>query len=244
MKKVKIVALLCAIIVAVLLYNFLNSISEPVIVEVSKTEVITAAQNIPPNTPITNEMITVTNLPDEAVLLDSVKDKDNVVGKISNSEIMVGEQILSARLITLGEGQDNGELAYAIEPGMRAVTIGVSNTSGISNMILPGNTVDIISQYELEVKEADGDTKTIDYTVMLLENTKVLAADDSITKQAKLESEEPYISLTLQVTPKQAMEISMSEYKGQLRAALRSPLDDSTTSLPALTIENIIFKNN
>lgn len=244
MKRVKILALLSAIIVALLLYNFLNNISEPIIIEVSKTEVITAAQNIPPNTPITNEMITVTKLPDEAVLSDSVKSKDNVLGKVSNSEIIAGEQILSARLITLGEGQDNGDLAYAIEPKMRAVTIGVNNITGISNMILPGNRVDIIAQYELEAQDSTGDKKKVDYTVMLLENIKVLAVADNLTKQEKLNSEEPYISLTVQVTPHQAMEISMSEYKGQLRAALRSPLDDGKTSLPALTIDEIIFKNN
>lgn len=243
MKKVKILALLSAIIVALLLYNFLNTISEPVIVEVSKTEVITAAQNIPPNTPITKEMLKVTMLPDEAILLDSEKIMDDVVGKVSTAEIITGEQILSSRLVTLGDAKSSKYLPYAIGQGMRAVTIGVNNISGLSNMILPGNKVDVIAQYEVEVKEPDGNKTTIDYTVMLLENIKVLAVDDKFTEQEKTESENPYVSLTLEVTPKEAMEISMSEYKGQLRAALRSPLDDKKTSLPALTIDEIIFKN-
>jgi len=243
MKKVKILALLSAIIAALLLYNFLNTISEPVVVEVSKTEVITASQNIPPNTAITKEMLKSTMLPDEAILLDSEKIMDDVVGKVSTAEIMAGEQILSSRLVTLGDAKSSRYLPYAITQGMRAITIGVNNISGLSNMILPGNKVDVIAQYEIEVKEPDGNKTTIDYTVMLLENIKVLAVDDKFTEQEKAESETPYVSLTLEVTPEEAMEISMSEYKGQLRAALRSPLDEKITLLPALTIDEIIFKN-
>ncbi len=243
MKKVKILALLSAIIVSLLLYNFLNTVSEPVIVEVSKTEVITAAQNIPPNTPITKDMLKAVMLPDEAVLSESEKNMDNVVGKVSTAEIIAGEQILSSRLVTLGEAKSVRYLPYAINRGMRAVTVGVNNISGLSDMIVPGNKVDVIAQYEVEKKEPDGDTITIDYTVMLLENIKVLAVDDSVTEQEKIDSEDPYVSLTLEVTPEEAMEISMSEYKGQLKAALRSPLDDKKTSLPALTIDEIIFKN-
>jgi hypothetical protein len=48
----------------------------------------------------------------------------------------------------------------------------------------------------------------------------------------------------LEVTPLEAMEVSMTEYKSSLRAILRSPLDEGTTSLPALTVDKVIFKNN
>jgi pilus assembly protein CpaB len=135
-------------------------------------------------------------------------------------------------------------LAYKIEEGMRAITVAVSNTTGLSNMIIPDNRVDIIGLYSVEVEQPDGDTKTIDYTTMLLENVRVLAVDDKMTEQDKAASEETYVTLTLEVTPLEAMEVSMTEYKSSLRAILRSPLDEGTTSLPALTVDKVIFKND
>lgn len=240
MKKVKIIALILAVITAVLLYNFLKTISEPVAVEISKTEVIVAAVDISPNVTITQEMIKFSEIPDEAVHAQAVRDVNEVIGKVSSSDIMTGEQVLSSKLIIPGEG--NGTLAYKITPGMRAITIAVNNINGLSNMIIPDNMVDIIGQYELEVTNGT-EKKNIDYTTMLLENVKVLAVDDNMTEQAKNESEEMYVSLTVEVTPLQAMEVNMTETKGTLTAILRSPLDEGTTSLPALTIDKVVFKN-
>lgn len=243
MKKVKIIALLSAIAVAVLLFNFLNSISKPTIIEIEKVGVITANQDIPPNTTITEDMIVVSQVPVEGVHVQSLKDKSEAIGKVSSSEIVAGELLLSSKLITPGEGVENGTLAYAIEPGMRAITIEVSNTTGLSNMIMPNNMVDVIGQYAIEELQPNGEMKTIDYTTMLLENVKVLAVDDNLTAQEKESSENAYVSLTLQVTPVEAMHISMTEFRGELRAILRSPLDEGITSLPALTIDKVIFKN-
>lgn len=243
MKKVKLIAIISALVVAVLIYNFLNKLSEPVVVEVTKIGVVVAAQDILPNKLITAEMLKVSEIPEEAAHLQSVKNIEDVVDKVTSSKIISGEQILSSKLITPGEATPNGTLAYTIEPGMRAITIAVNNITGLSNMIMPENKVDIIGQYKVEALQPNGEEKEIDYSVMLLENVKVIAVDNSMTEQEKAASETAYVTLTLQVTPLQAMEVSMSEVKGQLRAVLRSPLDEGTTSLPALTIEKIVFKN-
>jgi pilus assembly protein CpaB len=243
MKKVRILALILAIITGVLLYRYLDSVSEPVVVEIEKSNVVVAIADIPANIPITTEMIKLTQLPEESVHILAVKDINEVIGKVSSSVIIQGEQILSSKLITPGVG--NGTLAYKINEGMRAITVGVNNLTGLSNMIIPDNRVDIVGMYSVEVEQpGGGETKTIDYTTMLLENVRVLAIDDKMTEQDKAASEEEYVSLTLEVTPLQAMEVSMTEYKGSLRAILRSPLDEGITSLPALTVDKVIFKNN
>ena len=242
MKKVRILALILAIITGVLLYRYLDSVSEPVVVEVEKSSVVVAASDIPANIPITTEMIKLIQLPEESVHSLAVKDINEVIGKVSSSVIIQGEQVLSSKLITPGVG--NGTLAYKIEEGMRAITVAVSNTTGLSNMIIPDNRVDIIGLYSVEVEQPDGEKKTIDYSTMLLENVRVLAVDDKMTEQDKAASEEAYVTLTLEVTPLEALEVSMTEYKSSLRAILRSPLDEGTTSLPALTVDKVIFKND
>jgi len=242
MKKVRILALVFAVITGILLYRFLDNVSKPVAVEIIKTSVVVAALDIPQNTPITTDMIQLTQVPEESAHNLAVKDISEVVGKVSSSVIIQGEQVLSSKLITPGEG--NGTLAYKINEGMRAITVGVNNLTGLSDMIIPENRVDIIGQYTVEVDvPGEEETKTIDYTTMLLENVRVLAVDAQMTEQDKAASEEAYVSLTLEVTPLEAMEVSMTEYKGALRAILRSPLDEGTTALPALVIDDVIFKN-
>lgn len=243
MKKVKILALISAVITAVLLYNFLTTLSEPAQVEVIKSVVITASVNIQPNTLITQDMLKTTKFSVEAIHVDAIKETKLAIGKVSSSEIMAGEQILSSKLISAEGGNGNGTLAYEIKKGTRAITIGVGNLSGLAGMIKPKNTVDIIAQLQKTPAQPNGEEKAMDYTTMLAENITVLAVDNVLSQDGKSSNEDgvAYTSITLQVTPKQAMKISLSEYKGQLRLILRSPLDDNITSLPSITFDDLII---
>ncbi|HBC32342.1 MAG TPA: Flp pilus assembly protein CpaB [Clostridiales bacterium] len=244
MKKIKFLALVAAVIAAVLLYNFLNTLDEKASVEVVKTGVVTASVNIPPNTPITDDMLDIKQLPVEAVHAEAVINEAAAIGKFSKYEIMAGEQVLYTKLISPEGGGGDGTLAYEIKPGMRAISIGVGNLSGLVGMIRPHNTVDIIAQLAKEEKQPDGEEKTIDYTTMIAENIKVLAVDDVISQEGKSKNSETgtsYTSVTLQVTVHQAMELNMSEYKGQLRLILRSPLDEDIVKPPTIKFDDIII---
>lgn len=245
MKKVKVLALVTAVIAAVLLYNFLNSLDEKASVEVIKTGVLTASVNIPPNTPITAEMVEMIEIPVEAAHAEAVVNEAAAVGKFSKYEITAGEQVLSTKLISPEGGGGDGTLAYEIKPGMRAISIGVGNLSGLVGMIKPKNTVDIIAQYQKPEKQPDGAEKVIDYTTMLAENITVLAVDDVLSQEGKALNPETglyYTSVTLQVTSAQAMELNMAEYKGQLRLILRSPLDEGIVSPKTIKFDDIIIK--
>ncbi|WP_313342882.1 Flp pilus assembly protein CpaB [Sedimentibacter sp.] len=244
MKKVKILAFVTAVIAAVLLYNFLNSLDEKTSVEVVKTGVLTASINIPPNTTITAEMVEISEIPAEAAHKEAVLNEAAAVGKFSKYEITAGEQVLSTKLISPEGGGGDGTLAYEIKPGMRAVSIGVGNLSGLVGMIKPKNTVDIIAQFQRPEKQPDGEEKVIDYTTMLAENIIVLAVDDVLSQEGKIINPETglaYTSVTLQVTTAQAMELSMAEYKGQLRLILRSPLDDGIVAPKTIKFDDIII---
>lgn len=235
MKKVKLLALISAVITGLLLFAFLNAVSKPA--ETEKTNVIVAAADIPANTPITPEMIATAELPAESIVSGALSDSSAVVGKVAQETIYSGEQILGKKLIQAGD-TGNGTLAYALEPGSRAMSISVDETSGIAYMIVPGNYVDIMAYF----LQDNGTTKT-SYTTMILENIKVLAVDNVMSDQGKTNSSSvAYTTLTLQVTPKQAMELSMAQSEGQLTAILRSPLDDDQPYLPSVQLNNIMVK--
>ncbi|MEL7655568.1 MAG: Flp pilus assembly protein CpaB [Bacillota bacterium] len=235
MKKIKAIAIFSALAAAVLLYFFLTSLSEAG--DEFKKEVVVAAVNIPSNTEITEDMISLDNLPEAAVLQNAMTKEELVLGKATSTEILAGEQILSGKLVTPGE-IDNSTLAYVVKPDMRAITIAVDSVKGVAGMLKPQNTVDLIACFE-----NDGNGPKA-YSNLIAENITVLAVDSVMSKDGKeiaVEDENsPYTTITLQVTPKQAMEISMAEFKGQLRAVLRSPLDEKQINPPSLTLEQVM----
>ncbi|HBC32330.1 MAG TPA: Flp pilus assembly protein CpaB [Clostridiales bacterium] len=245
MKKVKVLALVTAVIAAVLLYNYLNMLNErAAVVEVIKTGVLTASENIPPNTTITADMVELKELPVEAVHKEAMTNINAAVGKFSKYEITAGEQVLSTKLISPDGGGGDGTLAYEIAPGMRAISVDVGNLSGLVGMLRPKNTVDILLQYQEEKEDAaEGEEKEMeDFTAMIAENITILAVDDVLSQDGKPKNPETgvsYTTITLQVTPREAMDISMSEVKGNLRMILRSPLDKEMTGLPET--KSIIF---
>ncbi|WP_304508790.1 Flp pilus assembly protein CpaB [Anaerotignum sp.] len=221
MKKVKIFALFAAVLTSVLMFVFLKSIVHND--EAHKTDVIVATQTIPMETPITQSMFTLTQLPDEAILDGVITDSAAILGKVAKSEIVAGEQIIHSKLLTAGD-VNSGTLGYSLEPGMRAVTMAVDGISGIGYMIEPGNRVDIIAQY------SQNDTA---FTKLIVQNVVVLATDSNLSNNENtMSKDESYSTITLQATPEQVMEIRFYEYTGRLSAILRSPLDDKIINLP------------
>ena len=239
MKKVRIIALIAAVATGLLLYVFLNSLNKPV--EIDKTSVVVAAVDIPAETTISADMVMFSELPTEAVIAGAVSDLSSVVGKVSDVEIFTGEQILRSKLNSTGDSNSK-TLAYAVEPGMRAITMPVDETSGIAYMITPGNHVDIVGYFlKEEEDEETGDKKKLSYTIMLLENTPVLAVDNVFSEAGKAGSDNPaYKTITLQVTPEEAMELSMAQSEGEIRAILRSPVDEDDANPPRITLDDVL----
>lgn len=243
MKKVKILALISAVVTALLLFIFLNSLNRPA--ETATKSVLIAATDIPADTPISAGMLKTVELSPDVVVAGALTDKSQVIGKISKVEIFSGEQLLSAKLISAGEGGSK-TLAYAIEPGMRAITIAVNESSGLAYMITPGNHVDVIGEFvSTATASPDGSSNPdkISYTTMVLENIIVLAVDNVLSEGGKVYNDKPaYTTLTLQVSPKQAMELSEAQFEGELRVILRSPVDTKETDQSSITLGDIIVK--
>lgn len=231
MKKVRILALVSALLTAALLYVFLGSLSEAA--KGKRVNVLTAARDIPANTPITAEMLKTVAIPAEAMTPGALLDSARALGKLSQDKIYTGEQIISSRLIAPGESTAK-TLSYAVEPGKRAITISVNNTSGVGFMLSPGNHVDLIGYFA-------PNGANVSVAAVLMENLTVLAVDSIIAKDGKTKNDQgSYSSLTLQVTPEQALKLTMAQAEGEIRAVLRSPLDSASTNQKKITLGSVL----
>ncbi len=240
MKKMKIIALLAALIAGLAIFQLLSEISKPQ--EVPRTNVVVAAVNIQENTTITADMVMLAPIATESLLKNCVKNLDSVIGMVISSDVIQGEQIVTDRLVRIGDTQSTSNtLAYVVKPGMRAITISVGDTSGLSNMLRPGNFVDVVLNYTYEddsqSETQEGEAKNVVASKILIQNIEVLAISSSLSKTSI--PEEGYTSVTLMVTPEQAVQLSYSEYNASLRLILRSPLDSNKTENSEITIDDI-----
>lgn len=221
MKKTKLLALITAILTGILVFIFFNTLSNHN--EIDRAGIVVAIQDIPADTPITDSMVKVSQLPREAILSDAISDTSLVIGKVANSEIMTGEQILASKIVTAGDTA-GASLSYILKPGMRAMTIAVDGVSGVGYMIEPGNHVDILAQYNQQETA---------FTKLIAQNVKVLAVDSALSNKDKTsEKNAAYSTITLQVSPEQVLDLGYYEFTGHLCVVVRSPLDGKLINLP------------
>ena len=266
MKKIRIFAIVAALLTAVAVYLFLLNINKPN--EVKMASVIIASEDIGANTIITSDMVTTAEYPAEAVLAGTARNIGDVVGKTCDGDIIEGEALLTSKLVEPGEDYDT--LAYAIEEGQRAFTLAVDDVSGIAGLLRPQDYVDVLLTisidsvvYPEEDAASQEDANTVDgtgtaedtntdvttepagvtvnqtYSVQLLQNIKVLAVGEIINK-SELDGGAGYSTVTLSVTPEQAVQLNLAVNTGRIRLILRSPLDSETTEIENAVVDDLL----
>jgi pilus assembly protein CpaB len=153
---------------------------------------------------------------------NSVNPAD-LIGTVVRNEITAGQPISRGALIKPGE---RGFLAAALGPGMRAVTVAVSSTSGVAGFVFPGDRVDIVLTQQVE---GGGEGPPLKASETILRNVRVLATDQRMTAQdadgkAVVQNAS---TVTLEATPKIAEKIAVAQTIGQLSLSLRSIADNS-----------------
>ena len=240
MKKLKLIALLAAVLVGLGLYRFLQELQKPQ--EVPHTSVVVAAVDIPENTQITEEMLTLRSISDDSLLADYITDPESVIGMVLTGDLFAGEPVTRARLVQLGEtASDRNTLAYTVQPGMRAMTIFVDQDTGLVNFLKPGNRVDIVANYSHEDtrivlnEESRLEYVQIPTTHLLAQNITILAVGSVMDKDCATE----YTSVTLEVTVQDALNINAVAWWGNIRLLLRSPLDNEIIEIETVNQQTV-----
>ena len=150
---------------------------------------------------------------DKNYIQAGTRSAEAFTGWVARDPFAPGEPISEAKIVAPGS---RGFLAAALAPGMRAVSVPVTATSGISGFVFPGDQVDILITHRVT---GHGETEH-EASETVLHDVRVIAVDQ------KLESKngEPLIAhtATLEVTPKQSEVIAVATEIGKLSLSLRS----------------------
>ncbi len=157
---------------------------------------------------------------DKAYFLQAETAPASLSGKVVRIALTAGQPLTQTAVIGPGE---RGYLAAALGPGMRAVTVTVSDATGVAGFVFPGDRIDLMLTHEVPALD-DGLPLKVSETI--LRNVRVLAIDQSMTDP---EDGKPSVSktITLEVAPKHAEVIAVSQSLGQLSMSLRSIADNA-----------------
>ena len=193
-KKVLLIAVVLGLATAVALNFYIKSLDKPAMVTIPHAEIVVAKSTIPAHTRITADMLDKQSIPSDVLHPEAITSMDKVVGGITRSEIIKGEQVLSSRVVM---DETKASLSYRIPENMRAISLPVGEVSGVAGYISPGDRIDIIVTYTDE----DIVKQTTTYTVF--QNLLVLATGE-FTKEKDNDERQVVGTLTISVTPEQA----------------------------------------
>lgn len=238
MKKVVLFALIAALCAGVLLYFYLGKLEAQKEVKIEYDSVVVAAVDIPAFTPITSDMLQFQQIPQGYAHPQAARTMEEAVGFLSESEIAVGEQLLTSKLKEFGE-TDSG-LSYIVPTGMRALTIAVDEITGVAGFLQRGDFVDVITytttsyQPEQALVSADGETvaaqqpQSQSTTLVAAQNVRIAAIGLSLSNTNTPVEGDPamgYNSVTLLLTPEDAMRVIQGARSGAVVLVLRASGD-------------------
>ena len=193
-------------------------------------KVLVAKKALPVGTIIDADSFTFQPWPKElmqsAYYVDGQPDGDpkKLLGTVVRYPITAGQPVTRGALVG---PKDRGFLAAALGPGMRAITVPVSATSGVAGFVFPGDRIDLVLTQNVQ---GGGDGPSLKVSETIIRNLRVLATDQRITDKDDdgKTAVTVFSSVTVEVTPRIAEKIAVAQSLGSLSLSLRSIADNTS----------------
>jgi len=206
-----------------------------------------AEQDIPRLTILQDNMVTQIEVPKKYAQPGALTEKLNIRGKIADAPIKKGEIITTSKIVS--PNRKTG-LSFHIEPGKRAVTLAVSDVTGVAGLIRPFDHVDVIvftehggSDFQDKRAHVLGqDILVLATGVNLGSGVPSSTEKDDLTDAIKFVDPDgkKYLNITLSVTPKQAMGLALAQQFGTLSFLLRPAYSSKNFKLAGMNIGDVL----
>ena len=205
-------------------------------------EVLCFANEVPSGTTLQKSDLGLKTVPaigmrGQALTMENVAD---IVGKKILLGHRRGDVVFWADIE--GGNPSSAGLSADIKKQMRAVSINCSGAASVSGMVKPNDHVDVIGTFDLSDPMAGGSRAKALVTSTILQNVLVLATGRQTAKMRTQESPTGYVTVTLEVTPREAEMLAFTEQiKGRLVLTLRNRNDTHyEKELPKVDFEKIM----
>jgi pilus assembly protein CpaB len=198
--------------------------------------VVLAVSDIRAGTAIEEDMVIETEVPLKFVQPSAFTSVREAVGQIAAIPIQKDSQVLGTAMTSVGRS-----LATKIPRGMRAVSLAVTDVTGVSSLVAANNYVDVLATVKLGSGLGSANQRT--FVTTLFQNVMVLAVgsdlgevrttapnQDPMAALAQQEKER-FSTVTLALTPQQAQDLVLAQDIGDVSLALRSFRDENETAM-------------
>ena len=153
----------------------------------------------------------------ESLVIRSETAEATLRGAYLKRDVKNGATIADDDLI---RAKEQGFIIAALAPGMRAVSVGVSQLSGVSGYISPGDRVDMLLTHTVTDQTADPVLNPRQFTETILRNIRLLAIEQTVNNSTG----KPVLgqTATVEVSPEDAEKLALAANMGSLSLALRS----------------------
>lgn len=242
------IALLIALIVALTMTlaqcQYVRSREQSLLYDSEPLPTLVATRNIDENIKLDETMVELVMVPRKWQQPRALSDVDQILGHITSTPILQGEQVVDTKLVKPSEAG----LAFYVPKRLRGVAIAVDDYNGVGGHIKPGNRVDVVGTFDFGQGE-----KADVRTVTLFQDLQVLAVGDDIGQPTAVVLDDgqqaPYQpeglsasnTVTLAVTPDEAQKLIMAQSLGTLHLSLRSLWEtERSVALEHATIQSTL----
>lgn len=199
--------------------------------------VVVAKRPLSSGTRLSSADLAVEEWPQEAVPLNAATFEQSLIGRITSADLASGEPILPGSLI------DKDTKTLNIPDGFRAMTIPITNITGVGGFITPGARVDLLT---VVPKSIDKDNKTDEkVSKILMQNVKVLAVSgksDEVAGRGSGSKDTSSSTVTVAVPAEQAVKLALAfnNGEGNIQVVLRGFQDGSNIDKIAIDTGELI----
>lgn len=191
--------------------------------------VVAAARDLPTGTRIKKSDLKRISVPEKDAPKLAAIDEATVVDRVLLHPLQAGEPLVTTRLAATS-GPDG--ISAMIRPGMRAISVPITDSTSAGGLIQPRSRVDVLFTRTGSMKEAL--TSNIIQDVEVLSIGRIVDSADPKAAAAVTASNR---SATLMVTPEQAAKLELAKNQGKVTLVLRNPLDKASIELTSATAE-------
>ena len=200
--------------------------------KLDEVDIMSAAEMIRPGTTLDLKMVVPMKWPKVALAADNIlwDERFQYLSQPVARNIERNEAILKSYF-----RQTTVEVGTTLLPGQVAITFRVDDVSGVAGTIRPGDHVDVIGTLPLPVRQGGGGGDIT--TERLLNDCTVLAVDNrtaltGVDPGAYGRGGATYSTITLALTPKEAVILTYAQAQGKITFALRNRTDPPDPAEP------------
>ena len=179
-----------------------------------------AARDLPPGTLLRASDLKLVNYPAHDMPKGAIVQAKDATNRVALVPLYSNEPLLASKLSapTSLEG-----FASIIPPGYRAVSVTITDASGVAGLIQPNSKVDVLFTRTGSLAEAS--TSTILQDIKVISIGKLLPAGQTLDPRAP---KSPTVTLVLR--PEDAQKLELAKNQGRISLSLRNPLDSTETA--------------